>query len=240
MIKKSILYIVVIVLILSLVGCDNVFLERMNEVIERATVFPDGYIQIRLTAAEDGFSPTEDENNSMLAILRGRLTSTEFKEKSTVELNDENIFVIKLDRSVNPELQIENFVSEITQTGYLSFQDEDGNVLLDVYHVKTAMLQMSRRSGSNNIEVVLEFTTEGAELFMEATRQNLNKKIGIYLDDTLLTEPTVNAVITDGNAVISGDYDYERANKLVTQIRYGALPFALKIVDYQTISPTLH
>ena len=46
-----------------------------------------------------------------------------------------------------------------------------------------------------------------------------------YMDDMLLSAPTVNSAITDGKAIISGDFDNESAETLAAQIRAGSLPF---------------
>jgi preprotein translocase subunit SecD len=39
--------------------------------------------------------------------------------------------------------------------------------------------------------------------------------------------------------VITGDFDYESANNLAIQLRYGSLPVPLKVIEIRTVGPTL-
>ena len=87
--------------------------------------------------------------------------------------------------------------------------------------------------------VLLELKEEGRQLFSEATEKFLGKQIAIYMDDTMLSNPTVQAHITDGTAQITGNFTAEDATKLANQINGGALPFALEASSYSGISPTL-
>ena len=59
------------------------------------------------------------------------------------------------------------------------------------------------------------------------------------MDDDLISAPTVNQVISNGTATISGSFDAAGAAKLANTINAGALPFGLKIESYSTISPSL-
>ncbi len=57
----------------------------------------------------------------------------------------------------------------------------------------------------------------------------------------MIQAPDVNAVITDGNAIISGGFDAQSSQALASQINSGALPFNLTVDDskLRVISPTL-
>ena len=63
------------------------------------------------------------------------------------------------------------------------------------------------------------------------------------MDDTMISYPTVNSAITDGNAMItlngSDDKTRDEAISLANKINSGALPFALTAENYSTISPSL-
>ena len=59
------------------------------------------------------------------------------------------------------------------------------------------------------------------------------------MDDIMLSAPKVEAEITDGNAVISGDFTAKEAQDLASKINAGALPFQLETSNYGTISATL-
>lgn len=55
-------------------------------------------------------------------------------------------------------------------------------------------------------QVELLFNEEGKKIFGELTKRLIGKQIAIFVGGQLLTAPTVQAVITDGRAVITGDY----------------------------------
>ena len=64
-------------------------------------------------------------------------------------------------------------------------------------------------------------------------------QIGIYLDDQMIMNPTVNSAITGGSGIITGNFDAESANALAIQIQSGALPLTLTQQKVDTISATL-
>jgi len=112
-------------------------------------------------------------------------------------------------------------------------------VLVDGSNVKNAQAGVINDNGQTKYIVSLEFDDEGAELFKQATTDYLNGTISIWMDDTMISYPTVNSVISDGSAQISGNFTAEEATALATKINAGALPFSLETVNAGSISPTL-
>ncbi len=88
-------------------------------------------------------------------------------------------------------------------------------------------------------QVALSFSKKGSQIFAELTTKNLNKPIGIFLDDDIITAPTVQQPILDGNAVITGEYTVDEARQLAVAINSGALPVPIKLIEQRTIGPTL-
>lgn len=103
--------------------------------------------------------------------------------------------------------------------------------------VKKASLSFDTQSGKP--EVALSFSNKGAELFAKITQRNLNKPVAIYLDNYILSAPTVQSVIADGNAVITGNFTVDQAKKLAISINSGALPLPIKLVEQRNIGPSL-
>jgi SecD/SecF fusion protein len=87
--------------------------------------------------------------------------------------------------------------------------------------------------------VVLKLDTEGAEKFRQATTDRKGNKIGIYLDGQEIASPTVNDVISNGEATISGVGDYAACEELALRIQSGAFSVSLQTIENRTISPTL-
>ncbi len=89
--------------------------------------------------------------------------------------------------------------------------------------------------GSNDgYFVLLSLTDLGTSKFSVATAEQVGDTISVWMDDVMISAPTVNAQITDGNAMIFGLEDYEEAKTLADSINVGALPFSVSC-DISTV-----
>ncbi|MEF3312464.1 protein translocase subunit SecD [Paenibacillus sp. GYB004] len=75
--------------------------------------------------------------------------------------------------------------------------------------------------------------------FAEITQRLLGQPLAIYLDETQLSAPVVQQVLTDGKATITGSYTYEEAKELKDIINLGALPLKLTEKYTQSVGATL-
>ncbi|MCL2461814.1 MAG: protein translocase subunit SecD, partial [Defluviitaleaceae bacterium] len=87
--------------------------------------------------------------------------------------------------------------------------------------------------------VSLVFNSDGATKFAKATQDNIGKYIYIYLDDQQVSAATVNTAITDGKAIIEGNFTLQQVKDLATTISEGSLPFNLTTISVQNIGATL-
>ena len=90
---------------------------------------------------------------------------------------------------------------------------------------------------TNKPEVAFEWNSEGAVLFEQITQRNLQKPLGIFLDNQLISAPTVQAVIKE-KGVITG-LDLEEARTLAIQLNSGSLDVPLTLVERRDIGATL-
>ena len=104
-------------------------------------------------------------------------------------------------------------------------------------NLESASVQFDPNSGRPVIS--LKFDGEGARLFEEVTRRNVNQPLAVFLDNTLLQAPTVQEAITGGEAVISGTFTPQEAKAIATRLNSGALPVPIKLVGQQTVGATL-
>ncbi|MFS8158793.1 MAG: protein translocase subunit SecD [Candidatus Roizmanbacteria bacterium] len=105
-------------------------------------------------------------------------------------------------------------------------------------HIKKATMQFDRTTGKPVVS--LAFSSEGTKLFAAVTKRNVGKPLGIFVDDVPITAPPiVQTEITDGNAIISGEFKVEDARALAVSINSGALPVSIKLVQQQNIGPSL-
>ena len=105
--------------------------------------------------------------------------------------------------------------------------------------LKRAQAQPSQDPASPGYVVALEFNQEGATKFEEITRNNLGKPVAMTLDDEIISAPIVNAIISDGNAIITGNFTSQEARQLAIELNAGALPAPLKIESQTRVGPTL-
>ena len=84
----------------------------------------------------------------------------------------------------------------------------------------------------NNTQYVVQLTLTdaGTEAFAKATEKayNAGESIAIYYDGEFVSVPNVQAVISDGSAVITGQASFEEADRLASTIRIGGLKLELQ------------
>ncbi len=95
------------------------------------------------------------------------------------------------------------------------------------------------RSELGEYQVAFELNSQDAQKFADFTAANIGNILAIVLDKEVISVPSINDAITDGQGVISGNFDLESANTLAVQLRYGSLPIPLKVVEVRTVGPTL-
>ena len=89
------------------------------------------------------------------------------------------------------------------------------------------------------VQVSLQFDSEGTKLFEDITRRNLGQPVAIFLDGDAISVPTVQSIISGGQAVITGSFTIPEARLLAQRLNTGALPVPIELVSQQTIGPTL-
>jgi len=93
--------------------------------------------------------------------------------------------------------------------------------------------------GISEPQVSIKFDEEGTRLFAEITKRNIGKPLAIFLDGELQSAPTVQTEITNGEAVITGNFTPEEATEQVRRLNEGALPVPLELISQQSIEASL-
>ncbi|KMT21269.1 protein translocase subunit SecD [Clostridium cylindrosporum] len=128
-------------------------------------------------------------------------------------------------------------LEQVGKTGKLKFTSPDGKEVLAGTDVKNATVGVDNQS--NKPVVQLQLTKEGTKKFADATKKYINKQISIYMDEDIISSPTVQSEITNGEAIITGSADVEEAGRLAGLIKSGSLPVKLKPATVKTIGPSL-
>ncbi|MCB9802661.1 protein translocase subunit SecD [Candidatus Nomurabacteria bacterium] len=111
------------------------------------------------------------------------------------------------------------------------------NTELGGKNLKRAYLEFDQNT--NQPLVGLEFDSDGKDMFAEITGANVGKPVAIFLDGFLVSAPTVQEAIKDGNAVISGNFNASEAKDMVRRLNSGALPVPITLVSQQTVGASL-
>ena len=162
--------------------------------------------------------------------------------ETSIDTRNDQIIVRFPWQSGEDEFDATSAINELGDTAVLTFcsgstYNKDKIVLTGSTDVKEASVVLDK----GNPCVSLKLTATGRKKFASATAANLNKTIAICLDETVISAPTVNSVIADGNAVITGKFTYDECKSLASKINSGSLPFKLTVDDskLQVISATL-
>lgn len=185
---------------------------------------------------------TDAQMQAAQTVINDRLVGLGITDyESYVDANKDRIIVRFPWKSDESDFDPQQAIDEIGTTAEMVFREgssADGEVILTGDQVESAT---PGYDSTNGYVVQLSFTSEGAEAFAEATTRLYadGGTISIWLDDENISTATVNSAITDGNAIIEGNFTAEEVETLANQINSGALPFALEAESFSTISPTL-
>ncbi len=179
---------------------------------------------------------TDAEMSAAISLLQGRLDWNGWTEAEVAKEGDRRIRV-----QIPGVENAEEAIQQIGQTAQLSFVDETGTVILTGDMVKDATKQVgSVDANSPSMPYVsLEFNEEGKARFAEATAANIGKVIYIVMDDEIISSPVVQTAITDGKAMITGQFTGEGAEELASLIRAGSLPFNLNVIQMKNVGARL-
>jgi protein-export membrane protein SecD len=92
---------------------------------------------------------------------------------------------------------------------------------------------------TNEPIILFTFNQEGARAFAKFTAENVNRPFAIVLDNKVLSAPVVREPILGGSGQISGGFTVKDANDLAIQLRSGALPADLTVVEERSVGPSL-
>ena len=92
---------------------------------------------------------------------------------------------------------------------------------------------------TNQPYIQFTLTSDGAKIFGDFTSKNVGKYLAITLDKRVISSPVIKSPITGGSGIIEGQFTLDQATNLVVQLKYGALPIPLKVVQSNSIGPTL-
>lgn len=246
--KKIILALIIIFTALfsysSIKGLDLGFM-RLKPMSEKMDLGLDlaGGVDVVLEAQTD----ENDENlrqkmEQTKAIIRERIDSLGVSEPNIALEGNKRIRI-----EIAGVEDTQQAIEMIGKTALLEFKNPEGEVIVEGKNVKASSVSYHEGKGDvmQRPVVTLEFDEEGAEKFKAETGRlaalppDQDRTIAIVLDGTEISRPVVNSEISDGRAIIEGNFGIEEATELSNLINGGALPLELKEVQSSVIGPTL-
>lgn len=249
--KKETKLIIIIVssvcaLILSTLAFIALFL--VPNLLSSIPSFNNGGIKASLTAINaDGNKPSKIQFDVAQKILTYRLTQkgiygakiTFNESESSMEID-----VPLLKKQTNSELSAA--LNQVIRVSYLTLQEIDenkkdyageylptGKIVVDGMDVKEADA-VSEKDGT---VIIIGLTEDAGKKFEEATSRLRGKRLGIFLDEQLISAPLIQDRIPGGQFVITGNRSAKEAAELARIIKSGPLPFKLQVKEITSIAP---
>jgi preprotein translocase subunit SecD len=88
-------------------------------------------------------------------------------------------------------------------------------------------------------DISTTFKSDAATIFADYTGNHINQYMAIVLDKRVISSLIIKNKIPNGQGVIQGNFTQDSANTLAIQLRYGSLPVPIKVVQSQSVGPTL-
>lgn len=264
-VRKPIFFVVAIIIVaftaLSFFGVSSTYGDRETIYVKGANnirwgIDIRGGVDVTFTPPED-IDPTEVQMNAASEVMRQRLVSLNITDYEVYTDTKKDRIIVRFPwKEGEVDFDPEAAIKELGDTAELTFRegyeiDSEGKmtgvtaekVWVEGKNVEQATAQYgpTKENGPNEHYVSLKLDSVGAKAFGEATADIYEKHgtISIWMDEDMISNATVNSVITGGNAIISGNFTLESATALANKINAGALPFKLKTETYSTITPTL-
>lgn len=212
----------------QVVGDENPSAEDMSDTIYKLQQRVDGY-STEAQVYQEGNDrinieiPGVTDANAILEEL-GKPGSLYFIAQTDSEGNNnyEMGYGVDAEGNLVPQYQLTKTLEEL---------EADGSIVLTGTEVESARAGAQQDSMGNTENVVsLSFNEAGRQAFADATTKAYEngESIAIYYDDEFVSVPNVQAAITDGNAVITGQSTAAEAEQLASTIRIGGLKLELE------------
>ncbi len=245
---------------LSIVGVDYAYGDNTETYIKgvddiRLGIDIKGGVDVTFAPAGD-YDADKTQLDAATEVMKTRLSSLGITDNEVYSDEKSDRIIVRFPWQVGEtDFDPEAAVKELGEMAELTFRkgtdtetDEDGNeVPVGAIVIQGADIESAEAMYKMNDDqeyeyvVALELNDSGVTKFAAATSELAGSAtpISIWMDNTMISAPSVNSAITDGSAIITGDFTSESSKKLADQINSGALPFKMETKSFKTISPTM-
>ncbi|MEE1019632.1 MAG: protein translocase subunit SecD [Acutalibacteraceae bacterium] len=220
---------------------ENVYVKGISDI--RWGIDIQGGVEAVFTPDIAADKITSQQMDDAETILKVRLTNKNITDYELYKDTQHKQLIVRFPwQSGTSDFDPEKAVSELGQTAVLTFcEGSENNETVILTGSKDVESARAGYDEQNGYVVQLKLTNSGKTKFASATARLQNQTISIWMDDTMISAPTVNAVINNGEAIITGNFDVDSAKELADTINAGSLPFGLTVDNSKLniVNPTL-
>ena len=145
---------------------------------------------------------------------------------------------------VHPTVSVEEAKGGRVPAGYKILPSRDGGEeLIESRSQVTGEQLTDAQPGfdqrTNEPIVSFRFNQAGARIFGKLSSENVGRRFAVVLDNKVITAPRINEPILGGSGQITGNFSVQEAGSLATNLRSGALPAKLTIVEQRVVGASL-
>ncbi len=258
---RPVFFIVALVILVlaytSIFGVYTYFGDRRDTIIRGASdirfgIDIRGGVDVTFGAKDTKIQVSEEQLDGVKAVIEERLVLRNITDYEIYADTANKQVVVRFPwEAGESNYDPTKAISEIGQTAQLAFHIGDatdsetgkptGDLVLTGNDVASAKAAYDEEN--QQYVVLLNLKESGKKAFADATQKqydNNKAPISIWLDDQMISAPKVQAVITNGEATISGSFEtMADAQDLANLITSGSLPFELEVKSSGTINPTM-
>ncbi len=210
-----------------------------------------------------------DETQAVADVVRQRAATYGLKEFQLYVDNNNNDVVFVVPKSVDSDFNSADLVSYLTCYGEITVRpgeaytnmyvdssggasfatplkdsDTENTILLNSRYIKSAgTFEYTDTTGTYNY-VEVKFNEEGKDILAQLTNADTgtyyNQVVSIWLDDSMLANPTVNEPFEQGAFSFSSEHmTADKADLIAAIISSGTLPCAVSVAGYGDIPPVI-
>lgn len=248
--KRLISFLLLVLIILSVLsGCTLTKKIPVSTNNEGKNILERGGVRAVFIVDEkdSSYKPAEKDLETIRTIINNRLDRLGILNKE-VKKDESGEIVVDFAYNEGFEIgKIQAAIDIVSKKGAFSVQEvdeskksADGQYLSIGKHIFTGIdiKEVSANDTKDGkMNLYIELSSSGARKFEDATQRLIGKPVGVFMDDKLLSSPTVAATIKDGKLEIAGLKDKTETINLMVMIKSGELPYRLTIKEMKTVNP---
>lgn len=206
-----------------------------------------GGVSVLLQAVPDaGKKLSSDDMTGLIEVIRNRVDPQGQREVVITIVGEDRVLV-----QVPGETKSDEILKLIGETALLEFLDVGDNALTDGVDVSQEKYPViltgadlenafPTRDGMGRPAVGFEFKADAGDKFGRFTQNNVDKYMAISLDKKIISCPVIKSAIWGGKGIIEGgNFTVQGATLLANQIKGGALPVPVSVMESRVVGPSL-